>query len=73
MTENEREEIVYDIASHLLSNISQAGLMAVAIDRISDLLLQKTDEEIIDMAPSCLIAVSEKTKANRNKAKPKGF
>ena len=73
MTEAEREEIVYDIASHLLSDISKAGLMAMAIDRISDLLLQKSDEEIIEMAPSCLIAVPKKTKAKRNKAKPKGF
>ena len=73
MTDNEREEFVYDIASHVLSNISKAGLMAMAIDRVSDILLRKSDEELLEMAPSCLTVVPNKTKAKRNKAKPKGF
>ena len=73
MTDNEREEFVYDIASHVLSTISKAGLMAMAIDRVSDILLTKSDEELIEMAPSCLTVVPQKTKAKRNKAKPKGF
>jgi len=73
MTENEREEFVYDVASHLLSNISKAGLMAMAIDRVSDFLLTKSDDELIEMAPSCLTIVPDKTKATRNKAKPTGF
>lgn len=73
MTDNEREEFVYDVASHLLSNISKAGLMAMAIDRVSDILLTKTDEELLEMAPACLTIVPKKTKAKRNKAKPTGF
>ena len=73
MTEHEREEFVYDVASHLLSNISKAGLMAMAIDRVSDFLLTKTDEELLEMAPASLTIVPEKTKAKRNKAKPTGF
>ena len=47
--------------------------MAMAIDRVSDILLTKSDEELIEMAPSCLTVVPPKTKAKRNKAKPKGF
>ena len=73
MTPNEREEFVYDVASHLLSNISKAGLMAMAIDRVSDFLLTKTDEELLEMAPACLTVVPKKTKAKRNKEKPSGF
>jgi len=73
MTDNEREEFVYDVASHLLSNITKAGLMAMAIDRVSDFLLTKSDDELLEMAPACLTIVSDKTKAKRNKAKPTGF
>lgn len=73
MTENEREEFVYDVASHLLSNISKAGLMAMAIDRMADILLTKTDDELFEMAPACLNIVPKATKAKRNKAKPTGF
>tara|TARA_Y200000002_G_scaffold347866_1_gene323377 strand:- start:170 stop:391 length:222 start_codon:yes stop_codon:yes gene_type:complete len=73
MTDSEREEFVYDVASHLLSNISKAGLMALAIDRVSDFLLTKSDDELIEMAPACLTIVPDKTKAKRNKAKPTGF
>jgi hypothetical protein len=73
MTDSEREEFVYDVASHLLSNISKAGLMAMAIDRVSDFLLTKTDEELLEMAPACLTVVPKKTKAKRNKEKPSGF
>ena len=73
MTDNEREEFVYDVASHLLSNISKAGLMGMAIDRVSDFLLTKSDDELIEMAPASLTIVPEKTKAKRNKAKPTGF
>ena len=73
MTENEREEFVYDVASHLLSNISKAGLMAMAIDRVSDILLTKTDEELLEIAPASLTIVPNQTKVKRNKAKPTGF
>ena len=73
MTDSEREEFVYDVASHLLSNISKAGLMAMAIDRVSDILLTKTDEELLEIAPASLTIVPHKTKAKRNKAKPTGF
>jgi len=34
MTDNEREEFAYDIADHMLKSVSQAGIRAMAIDRI---------------------------------------
>jgi len=73
MTDSEREEFVYDLANHFLTNVSKPGIFAMAIDRICDMLLQKSDEELLAIAPSCLITVPKKTKDKRNKAKPKGF
>ena len=73
MTEDEREEFVYDLASHYASNTTKAGLMAMAIDRMMDILLLKEDAELVAMAPPELLKVSGKQKKTRNKAKPKGF
>ena len=73
MTEDEREEFVYDLASHYASNTTKAGLMAMAIDRMMDILLLKEDAELEAMAPPELLKVSDKRKKTRDKAKPKGF
>jgi hypothetical protein len=47
--------------------------MAMAIDRMVDLLLLKEDAELEAMSPPELIRVSDKRKSKRNKAKPAGF
>ena len=73
MTDSEREEFAYDLANHFLSNTSKSGILAMAIDRVCDILLRKSDEELEAIAPSCLIVVPQKTKDKRKKAKPKGF
>jgi len=73
MTDYEREEFAYDIADHMLKSVSLPGIRAMAIDRICDFLLQKGDDELLEMAPSCLTTVPDKKKAKRNKAKPSGF
>ena len=73
MTDSEREEFVYDLANHFLSNTSKSGILAMAIDRVCDILLRKTDDELEAIAPSCLVTVSQKKKNKRNKAKPTGF
>ena len=73
MTDSEREEFAYDLANHFLSNTSKSGIFAMAIDRICDILLKKSDEELLAIAPSCLITVPKKIKDKRNKARPKGF
>ena len=73
MTDSEREEFAYDIADHMLKSVSQAGIRAMAIDRICDFLLKKGDDELLEMAPACLTAVPEKKKDKRKKAKPAGF
>ncbi len=70
MTPELREEFVFDLANHILKKSTKSGVWAMAVDRVCDLLSTKTDEELIDMAPSNLI-VCDKTKHNKNK--PKGF
>ena len=73
MTDSEREEFVYDLASYYVTKTTKAGLVAMAIDRMSDILLRLSDEELLATAPPELIIVSQKTKDKRNKAKPTGF
>ena len=73
MTDSEREEFVYDLASHYVTKTTKAGLVAMAIDRISEILLKLPDDELLETAPDELIKVSQKTKDKRNKAKPTGF
>ena len=73
MTDSEREEFVYDLASYYVTKTTKAGLVAMAIDRISEILLKLPDDELLETAPDELIKVSQKTKDKRNKAKPTGF
>ena len=73
MTDSEREEFAYDLASYHVIKTSKAGLIAMAIDRMMDFLLRLPDDELLEMAPDELIQVPQKTKDKRNRAKPKGF
>ena len=70
MTDNEREEFIFDLANHILSKSTRAGVWAMAVDRVCDVLSSRTDEELFDIAPSNLI---KKDKKKHNKSKPKGF
>ena len=73
MTDSEREEFVYDLASYHVAQTSKAGLVAMAIDRMMDVFLKLPDDELLAAAPPELVVVPQKTKDKRNKAKPKGF
>tara|TARA_B100000405_G_scaffold94502_1_gene65829 strand:+ start:195 stop:416 length:222 start_codon:yes stop_codon:yes gene_type:complete len=73
MTDSEREEFVYDLANHYVTRTTKAGLTAMAIDRMSEILLLKSDEELIAMSPPELVMVPQSRKQKRNNAKPKGF
>ena len=73
MTDSEREEFVYDLASYYVTKTTKAGLVAMAIDRISEILLKLPDNELLETAPHELFKVPQKTKDKRNKAKPTGF
>ena len=63
MTDNEREELIFDIATEQLRRTTKAGVWAFAMNHISDLLERKTDEELLSMIPP---------KKKKNK-QPKGF
>ena len=73
MTDSEREEFVYDLANHYVSTTTHAGLVAMAIDRMCDLLLKKGDDELLAMTPPSLYKVPDKIKTKRHKNKPTGF
>jgi len=73
MTDSKRDEFVYDLASYYVTKTTKAGLVAMAIDRMCDILLKLGDDELLATAPPELIIVSQKTKDKRNKAKPTGF
>ena len=64
MTQNEREEFIFDLAQHKVSKLSEAGVFAMAVDQMCMLLANETEEQLIKTAP-----------ANLYKAKkyPEGF
>ena len=62
MTDNEREEFIYDLAYYKLKRTSKAGIFAHALDRLCDLLAKNTDEQLIEMAPDNLIIVKKEKK-----------
>ena len=66
MTQDEREELIFDLAHHHLSKTSDAGIHAMAVDYLCQTFSKQTDEQLYEMAPSKLL--------KKNKLqKPKGF
>ena len=59
MTDKEKEEFVYDLANHYVERTSKAGLVAMAIDRMVDMLIDKDIEELIEIAPSSALTNSK--------------
>ena len=64
MTQDEREELIFDIANEQLKRTTKAGVWAFAVDRVAELISDKTDEELLAMLPQ------KKQKKNKQ---PKGF
>ena len=46
MTDNEREEWVYDLATQWVNRLSDAGVWALAVDQAFTQLWPQTDEEL---------------------------
>ena len=69
MTEQEREEWVYDLATQWVNRLSDAGVWALAVDQAISLLEPQTDEQLKAMEKP------NKTKMHgfRKKEKPFGF
>ena len=62
MTPNEREEFIFDLAQHKVKQLSDAGIFAMAVDQMCNLLSLETDERLLELAPN-----------KRTNTPPKGF
>ena len=54
MTPKEREEFIFDIAQYKVSQLSQAGIYAMAVDQMCALLADESEERLCEIAPSNL-------------------
>ena len=50
MTQNEREELIFDLAQYRVSKLSEAGVFAMAVDQMSSLLANETDEQLLKVS-----------------------
>ena len=50
MTQNEREELIFDLAQHRVKQLSQAGVIAMAVDQMCSLLSRETDEQLLKVS-----------------------
>lgn len=68
MTQNEREEFIFDLAVHRVKQLSQAGVFAMAVDQMCSLLANESEERLIEIAPASLY-IQDKRKHKT----PQGF
>tara|TARA_R110002020_G_scaffold181094_1_gene375872 strand:+ start:1729 stop:1935 length:207 start_codon:yes stop_codon:yes gene_type:complete len=64
MTQNEREEFIFDLAVHRVKKLSQAGVFAMAVDQMCSILSRESDEHLLEVAPYNL-HTSDKKKHNK--------
>ncbi len=60
MTQNEREEFIFDLAVHRVKQLSQAGIFAMAVDQMCALLANESEEQLIKVAPANLYKQDKK-------------
>ena len=65
MTEKELEELRYDVAHHLLSKMSKGSQFQYALDRMLQLCVHYSEEELKELVP--------KEKPKKKKGKGGGF
>ena len=68
MTQNEREEFIFDLAQHKVKQLSEAGIFAMAVDQMCMLLANESEERLMQIAPANLYIQDKK----KHKS-PKGF
>ena len=68
MTQNEREEFIFDLAQHKVSKLSEAGVYAMAVDQMCMLLANESEERLFQIAPANLYIQDKK-----KHIKAKGF
>ena len=50
MTQNEREELIFDLAQYRVKQLSDAGIFAMAVDQMCMLLSRETDEQLLKVS-----------------------
>ena len=60
MTQDEREEFIFDLAVHRVKQLSQAGVFAMAVDQMCSLLANESEERLIEVAPANLYKQDKK-------------
>jgi copper oxidase (laccase) domain-containing protein len=50
MTQNEREELIFDLAQARVKRLSDAGIFAMAVDQMCSLLSSETDEQLLKVS-----------------------
>ena len=68
MTQNEREEFIFDLAHHKVKQLSDAGVFAMAVDQMCMLLANESEERLLQIAPANLYIQDKK-----KHIKAKGF
>ena len=66
MTQKEREELIFDLAQHRVGKLSHAGIFAMAVDQMCELLSRETDEQLLK------VSLGYTPKKHKSKS-PKGF
>ena len=61
MTQNEREELIFDLAQYRVKQLSDAGVFAMAVDQMCMLLSRETDEQLLKVSTR-FIKPKDKTK-----------
>ena len=50
MTQNEREELIFDLAQHRVKQLSDSEIFAMAVDQMCMLLSRETDEQLLKVS-----------------------
>ena len=50
MTQIEKEELIFDIAQQRVGRLSHAGIFAMAVDQMCDLLKREPEEELTKLS-----------------------
>lgn len=62
MTENEREEFIFDLSNHMVGKLSHAGIFAMAVDQMCSLLKREPEEELVKLSTRFVKTKNKKKK-----------
>lgn len=62
MTQNEKEELIFDIAQQRVGQLSHAGIFAMAVDQMCSLLKSEPEEELVKLSTRFIKPKNKKKK-----------